>query len=390
MSRVGATAETPPTQEGWLKLIRTINDHYRHVSEDRALLTRSMELSTAELDGLRQRVEKQRDQLRIAMVAVSDALTMFEGLARAGNSIDRTAIDAAKTEFSVRLADAFAVEGDDIDGTTAELTGIRTNLVKLADQLIRLLTDTAAKAALDRELAVARTVQQLLVPPTETVTGTTLHLASHFQPASECGGDWWGFYQLPGGRDLVVIGDVTGHGVAAAIMTGVAKAACELLCHTWGAELTTAELLRLMNVAFCRSAQQRVMMSCCAAMFEPGSGIVSLASAGHPFPYLIREGYVQPLAVRGQPFGASLDATYEPLELPFHPRDMFVWFTDGVIERENEAGELFSERRLRAACQRAHAGGAAAVRDAVVQALSDFAGGRSAGDDITFVAGAVP
>jgi serine phosphatase RsbU (regulator of sigma subunit) len=220
--------------------------------------------------------------------------------------------------------------------------------------------------------------------------GTSLRLASHFQPASECGGDWWGFYSLPGGRDLVVVGDVTGHGVAAAIMTGVAKAACELLCHTWGAELTSAELLRLMNVAFCRSAQQVIITRCCAAMFEPGSGIVSLASAGHPFPYLIREGYVQPLAVRGQPFGASLDATYEPLELPFHARDMFVWFTDGVIERENEAGELFSERRLRAACQRGHAGGAESIRDSVVQALNDFAGGRSAGDDITLVAGAVP
>lgn len=389
LARVGATADSPPTEETWAKLVRSINDHYRHAADDRALLTRSMELSTSELEELRRRVERQRDQLRIAMLGVSDALSMFEGLARTGGELDRSMIEAAKTEFSVRLADAFAVEGDD-DDTTAELSGIRTNLVRLADQLIRLLTSTAAKAALDRELAVARTVQQLLVPPSETVTGSVLRVASHFQPAAECGGDWWGFYMLPGGRDLVVIGDVMGHGIASAIMTGAAKAACELSCHVLGEGLTPGELLRLMNVAFCRSAQQRMMMSCCAAVFDRARGVVSVAGAGHPFPYLLREGLLQPIAVQGQPFGNELNAVYEELELPLRSRDLFVFFTDGLVERENPAGEQFSERRLRAACQRWCSSGAPAVRDAVVQALSDFAGPKSAGDDITLIVSSVP
>src|SRR5689334_6887341 len=132
IARIGATTEAPPTIEGWAKLLRSINDHYRHMSDDRSLLTRSMELSTAELEQLRVRIERQRDQLRIAMIAVSDALTMFEGLARVGESLDRAAVESAKGEFSVRLAEAFAVEGDDSMDTTAELSGIRTNLVRLA------------------------------------------------------------------------------------------------------------------------------------------------------------------------------------------------------------------------------------------------------------------
>lgn len=389
LSRVGATLDTPPTDETWSKLVRSINDHYKHASDDRALLTRSMELSTAELEELRRRIERQRDQLRIAMLGVSDALAMFEGLARAGAELDRTTIDAAKTEFSVRLADAFAVEGDD-DETTAELSGIRTNLVRLADQLIRLLASTAAKAALDRELAVARTVQQLLVPPTETAQGSLLKVASHFQPAAECGGDWWGFYTLPGGRDLAVIGDVMGHGIASAIMTGAAKASCELGCHVLGESLTPGELLRLMNVAFCRSSQQRMMMSCCAALFDRTTGTVTVAGAGHPFPYRLRDGVVQPINVQGQPFGADLNASYDAVALQLQPRDLFVFFTDGLVERENPAGEQFSERRLRAACQRAHLGGAVAVRDSIVQALNDYAGPKNAGDDITLVVASVP
>jgi phosphoserine phosphatase RsbU/P len=389
LSRVGATADSPPTEETWAKLVRSINDHYRHAADDRALLTRSMEISTSELEELRRRVERQRDQLRIAMLGVSDALAMFEGLARTGGELDRSMIEAAKTEFSVRLADAFAVEGDD-DDTTAELSGIRTNLVRLADQLIRLLMSTAAKAALDRELAVARTVQQLLVPPSETVQGSILKVASHYLPASECGGDWWGFYMLPGGRDLVVIGDVMGHGIASAIMTGAAKASCELGCHVLGEALTPGELLRLMNVAFCRSSQQRMMMSCCAALFDRPAGTVSVAGAGHPFPYLLRDGSLQPLAVQGQPFGADLNAAYDAVTLPLHSRDLFVFFTDGLVERENTAGEQFSERRLRAACQRAYLSGAPAVRDSIVQTLSDFAGPKAAGDDITLVVASAP
>ncbi len=389
LSRAGASPDTVPTAETWAKLVRSINDHYRHSADDRALLTRSMEISTGELEELRHRVERQRDQLRIAMLGVSDALSMFEELARSEGELDQERITSAKTEFSVRLADAFAVEGDD-DDTTAELSGMRTNLVRLADQLIRLLASTAAKAALDRELAVARTVQQLLVPPSETVTGSVLRVASHFQPASECGGDWWGFYPLPGGRDLVVIGDVIGHGIASALMTGVAKAACELSCHILGEALTPAQLLGLMNVAFCRSAQQRMMMSCCAALFDRDAGVVSIAGAGHPFPYLLRDGSLQALAVQGQPFGADLEAIYESTDMTLSSGDLFVFFTDGLIEAENGAGEQFSERRLRAVCQRTTSAGAPAVRDAVVQALSDFTGSRSAGDDVTLVVSSVP
>lgn len=388
LSRVGATADAPPTEETWARLVRSINDHYRHAADDRALLTRSMEISTAELDELRRRIERQRDQLRIAMLGVSDALSMFEGLARTGGELDRAAIEGAKTEFSVRLADAFAIEGDDGE-TTAELSGIRTNLVRLADQLIRLLASTAEKAALDRELAVARTVQQLLVPASDAVTGAVLQVASHFQPASECGGDWWAFHALSGDRDLVVLGDVMGHGIASAIMTGAAKAACELGCHVLGDRLAPGDLLRLMNVAFCRSAQQRMMMSCCAALFDRAAGVVSIAGAGHPFPYLLRDGALTPLAVHGQPFGADPHASYEETELPLRSNDLFVFFTDGLVERESPASEQFSDRRLRAACQRASLLGSAAVRDAVVQALIDFAGPAPAGDDITLVVASV-
>lgn len=387
LTRVGAAPETVPTPEGWLKLLRSVNDHYRHMEQDRSLLTRSMEISTVELTALRERVERQRDQLRIAMTAVSDALHMFDGLASA-ETLDPASVEAAKEQFSVRLADAFAVEGDDLD-TTREFSGIRANLVRLAEQLIRLLTHTAAKVAMDRELAVARTVQQLLVPSADTVSGQVLRVASHFQPASECGGDWWGVYQLPHGRELVVIGDVTGHGIASAIMTGVAKAACELACHTLGGELTAGQLLGLMNVAFCKSAQQRVMMSCCASVFDPRTNTLFFANAGHPFPYLIRDGAVKALTVQGEPLGASLDAAYETTGIPFQSSDLFVWFTDGVVEAENEAGEQFSERRLRALCQRTASRGAVSVRDAVVQGLNDFTGRRSAGDDVTLVTGSV-
>ncbi len=71
-------------------------------------------------------------------------------------------------------------------------------------------------------------VQQMLVPAKDVIVRPFVRLAGHFHPASECGGDWWTAHDLPDQKVLTVIGDVTGHGIASAIITGAAKAACDL------------------------------------------------------------------------------------------------------------------------------------------------------------------
>ena len=379
-----------PSGEVWKKFLGSVNDYYRHLNDDRALLTRSMELSTSEMDELRRQVEGQRDQLSAIVEAIGDALGLFGGIISqeaAINAEGKGGLDYAKSEFRHRLAAIFAEESPSADSDT--ISGIRTNLVNLADQLIRLLSETAEKASLKKELEVARVVQNLLVPATDLLERPFLHIAGHFQPASECGGDWWAVYDLPENRVLTLIGDVTGHGISSAIITGAAKAACDLACHVTKGHISPSELLGMMNAAIYETGRRQIMMTCVASVFDPQQRTLTVANAGHHFPFHLRNGQLKPVMAQGQPLGASKDSTYEPATLTFAPNDVLVWFTDGVVECENEWGEQFSEKRLRAVCQRTASSGAQAIRDAVVEAVAAFKQQRPQMDDITLVIASV-
>jgi sigma-B regulation protein RsbU (phosphoserine phosphatase) len=381
-----------PTADVWNKLLAAVNDYYRHLNDDRALLTRSMELSTNEMDELRKRVEGQRDQLSGIVEAIGDALGLFGGIithetSGSGNTDVKGGLETAKSEFRQRLAALFADDSVSADSDT--ISGIRTNLVNLADQLIRLLSQTAEQASLKKELEVARVVQNLLVPSEDVLERPFLHIAGHFQPASECGGDWWAVYDLPENRVLTLIGDVTGHGISSAIITGAAKAACDLACHVTKGLLTPSELLSMMNAAIYETGRRQIMMTCVASVFDPQRRTLTVANAGHHFPFHLRDGQLKSVMAQGQPLGASKDSTFDEVSVTFAPTDVLVWFTDGVVECENEWGEQFSEKRLRAVCQRTANAGARGVRDAVVEAVASFKQNRPQMDDITLVVASV-
>jgi len=221
----------------WQRFLDDVNDHYIHMTEDRALLSRSIELSTQEMDGLRRRSEQQRDRLLAAMLAISDALAWFAKRLHGGKESATEQATQAKLELARQLQTAL----DDArtpDEHGVEVSTIRDNLLQLADQLISLLADAGNRAAVRKELEVSGAAQQLLIPPQAVIDLPPLRFAGHFQSADECGGDWWTVAALPRGRALVVVGDVTGHGIAAALITCAAKATCELALHLGADRLT--------------------------------------------------------------------------------------------------------------------------------------------------------
>jgi serine phosphatase RsbU (regulator of sigma subunit) len=389
LKRAGVSESgAPPSPEAWEKFLHSVSEHYRHLADDHELLSRSMEISTHEMEEMRSRIESQRDQLSQVVDAIGSALQMFGGLVQRDDEISGVVgLEHAKIRFAQQLQELFGTEAAHDD--SSQVSSIRTNLVQLADQLIHLLTQTADKALLQKELEVARVVQKLLVPADGVMQLPTLRIAGHFQPASECGGDWWSVYQEADGRELVIIGDVTGHGISSAIITGAAKASCDLAHHMTEGRVGPGELLKLMNVAIHETAQRQIMMTCAAGSFDPVSRQLQLANAGHPFPLLVRDGGVRSLMAHGQPLGSASGSTYETVAVPFASRDLLVWFTDGVIECENERGEPFGDKRLRLLCQRTAAAGAEVVRDAVVGALQAHRGSRAQVDDITLVVASV-
>ncbi|WP_437926945.1 PP2C family protein-serine/threonine phosphatase [Sorangium sp. So ce291] len=394
----------PPDRETWNKVVARISEHYRHVADDRSLLTRSLDLSTNEMGALHRQLLAERDRLRSVVVAIGDALTLFHDAANSqvepSMPLEVTStISTAKRRFASKLSELLSLgsagvgdagAGDagaraDAAGSDEAINEVRVQLVALGDRLVQLLYDTAERASLKKQLEVARAVQQMLVPGDDVIERRSLRLASHFQPAAECGGDWWTFHDLPDGKLLTVIGDVTGHGISSAIITGAAKAACDV-ARTFGGEALSAEqVLRLMNCSIFEAGKQRYLMTCAACIFDPEARSLTVANAGHPFPYLVRNNTVRQIASQGSPLGAASSAEYTSSTVLLEGGDALLWFTDGVTECENEASEQFSERRLRALFQSVATCAPEEARDAIVAAVTRFRGDRSLDDDMTLV-----
>jgi len=174
-------------------------------------------------------------------VLVGTALAIFQGLriSRPIKMLAWRADQIARGDLETRVEIS---SGDEI-GMLGE------NFNYMADRLLILMRETAEKATLEKELEVARTIQETLVPTADLMTRPFVNLAGYFLPASQCGGDWWTVHDMPDGRVLVVIGDVTGHGVPSAMITAAAKAACDVVRTTEGNKLTVTRLLEVMNRA---------------------------------------------------------------------------------------------------------------------------------------------
>jgi serine phosphatase RsbU (regulator of sigma subunit) len=315
-------------------------------------------------------------------VLVGTALAIFQGLriSRPLKMLAWRADQIARGDLETRVE----VQSSDEIGMLGE------NFNYMADRLLILMRETAEKATLEKELEVARTIQETLVPPPDLVERQFIKLAGYFMPASQCGGDWWTVHDMPDGRLLVVIGDVTGHGVPSAMITAAAKAACDVVRATEGSQLTVTRLLEVMNRAIFESAKRKFVMTCFASILDPRARTITYANAGHNFPYLFRpqggDGTdFQVLMSRGNRLGDLEDSSYSEKTQPLMPGDVLVWYTDGIVECENPSGEEYGEKRFRAAIRRASELDPLQMRESVVGAAGQFFADRARKDDITMV-----
>jgi serine phosphatase RsbU (regulator of sigma subunit) len=265
----------------------------------------------------------------------------------------------------------------------------------MADEIVDLLAEQAQKVSLQKEMELARQVQQAMLPPMTLDQHGYLKVIGYCQPASQCGGDWWMYRKLSGGRMLLVLGDATGHGIHSAIIAATARGAVEALAAVDERLLTPEQVLRAIDHAIRMVGDHNVLMTAFAAVFDSQSGALHYANAGQNFPYVITLGNARILerasiiAASGNPLGdRNIAVEIRRGSLQMRPGDLFVCFTDGVVERANPQGKLFGDRRLRSALtgqQLNDDRGLVALRDTVLQALERHAEGKQADDDITFV-----
>ncbi len=356
-------------------------------------------VSTADLDAELARAVASGDErakaskrtvwmVALALLAVGVVMAAAQGISagRPLRALARSAERIAAGDLGQRVDDR---RGD-------EIGALARNFNFMADRLGQLMIEQAAKASMERELALARSVQQGMLPPPEVVEHGRLRVVGHCEPASSCGGDWWTYRSLTGGRLLVVIGDATGHGVHSAIVAGTARGAVEALAEVDERLLSPEQILRAIDAAIRNVGESSLLMTAFVAVFDPASGTIQYANAGQNFPYVMhmeadrRLDKSTIIAASGNPLGdrmLKLDIRRGSLQL--RPGDLFVAFTDGVVERQAPSGKLFGDRRLRSIftgkALGADSAALAALRDSVRTHIDEFAAGTVAQDDITFV-----
>ena len=243
------------------------------------------------------------------------------------------------------------------------------------------------RARMRDELADARKIQLAMLPEAPPAL-SWIELSGLSLPASEVGGDFFDYLELPGERLAVVVGDVAGHGVAAALVLAAVKSGLHLLAEELDRPVTVLERLdRMVREA----VRWRLFVTLLVAVFERREGQVRVASAGHPPALLVAaDGTVTALGEPALPLGTRLPARFVERTAPWRPGDLVVLYSDGLSELADAAGDAFGGERIERVLRRARsAGGAAAsaraVREGLLDALFHFKGDAPQRDDVTVV-----
>lgn len=201
------------------------------------------------------------------------------------------------------------------------------------------------RRALERmnaELRIAREIQTALLPR-EVRAPAGWELEAYYRPATDVGGDFYDVIYLPDGRHGLVVGDVTGHGVGAALLMAAAVSTLRAEAPQHG---SPGEVLRRVNEKLCAEIPEKNFVTCLYAVLDPGSGRLHFANAGHPVPYVRTDGGLVEAKARGMPLGLMPEAPYEEREITLAVGDGVLFYTDGVTEATGN-GEMFGCPRLK-------------------------------------------
>ena len=197
-------------------------------------------------------------------------------------------------------------------------------------------------ASVDGELAAARQIQMSIIPKMPpAIRG--LDLASIYAPASEVAGDFFDFLVIDEQRLGIFVADVSGHGVPAALVASMLKVA--LAGHVEHAR-EPARLLHELNAFFCGKLE-RQFITATYTVIDAGNGKVTVGSAGHPPPILVRrDRSIEELAADGALMGRFPTAQFSERSTPIGDGDALVLYTDGIPEALNAAGEMWGDARF--------------------------------------------
>ncbi|MFM8314697.1 MAG: PP2C family protein-serine/threonine phosphatase, partial [Deltaproteobacteria bacterium] len=251
--------------------------------------------------------------------------------------------------------------------------------------------ETVTKERMEKELETAKLIQATLLSSTHINTDAA-EVEPFYLSASECGGDIWDAYQT-GTTLTVLVGDATGHGAAAAIVTAVAKSCFITLNSVYSATpLSPKSFLEQLNQVIYESCKGQLLMTMSVLQIDLSSGKALLSNAGHEAPLLLKapttpehKNKCEPLFVRGERLGFAPDSKFENLEVQLGIGDTVLIYTDGISEAVNLEKKPFGERGIRKLFNRLGSEPLPEIKTQLFKELKDFMGETEQQDDITFL-----
>ncbi|MGH3395118.1 MAG: PP2C family protein-serine/threonine phosphatase [Streptosporangiaceae bacterium] len=259
------------------------------------------------------------------------------------------------------------------------LAGHAAPALRVGQLVRRQQAEARQRERTEQQLKVAQVIQQHFLPRTPDLEGW--RLAACYKPALTVGGDFYDFIPLPGGRLMVVVGDVTDKGVPAALVMASAHA---MLRSAAPRLISPGAVLGTVNEQLCRDTPEQMFVTCLAAVLDPATGRVTFANAGHDVPYVHTADGVGELRARGMPLGLMPGMSYEEKAFAFRAGDFALLHSDGLAEAHGPDREMFGFDRVAALVGRAASSDT--LIDLCLSEVAAFTGpGHEQEDDITLV-----
>lgn len=277
--------------------------------------------------------------------------------------VDSHAIGGSLTETSLRLLESLAFEA------TKSL------------ESVRLMHEEQEKKNLEQELSMARQVQVALSPVAFREPGH-FEVSSQSIPSRYVGGDFYDLIPLKDGRSVFVLGDVSGKGIAAALLAAMAQGALQA---QFAADFPLTSVINSINTVLVQRSASNSFITLFCAVLDP-DGHFSFINAGHNPPILVRlSGETELLTTKSVVLGAFDFADYHEHETRLRSGDVVVIYTDGVTEAVNTNNEMFGDERLEKLVRKSAALSAKEIKNRILEDLLGFTRGLPQGDDITMI-----
>ena len=235
---------------------------------------------------------------------------------------------------------------------------------------------------LERDLSLARELQSRLLPQTNPKLAH-LDVAAKFVPARTIGGDLYDFIPYSMSRLGLVIGDVSGKGAPAAIyaalVSGIIRSHAPI-------EPAPSEMLSAVNLSLAERRIEAQFVSIIYAVWDDTQRTLTVSNSGLPRPIFVHGGKNEVVEATGLPLGLFDEAEYDEFHFKMKPGDMFVFFSDGILDARNRKGELFGRGRVEKLIGECNEQSAACVVDTLFKAVAEHSAGVETFDDQTVVA----